>query len=178
MFVTPTAADEVCVALLSHYPRLRIDRGLIHFPQVAKHLAGAQAQTAELGNVTALGRPHGVVRGNMALVGDASFTVDGIAGIGLSLSFQQAIFLAEALALDDLSYYEVAHRNLTKAPWRMTQLLLLMDQSEMVRCKVLRLFARKPSVFSKLMSAHLAQDPREALHASEILGLSWQVLLA
>jgi hypothetical protein len=53
-----------------------------------------------------------------------------------------------------------------------------MDQSEMVRRKVLRLFERKPSVFSKLMSAHLAQDAREALHASEILGLSWQVLLA
>jgi menaquinone-9 beta-reductase len=178
IFVTPTGADEVCVALMSHDPRLRIDRALIHFPQVAKHLAGAQARTAELGNVTALGRPRGVVRGNMALVGDASFTVDGIAGIGLSLSFQQAVFLAEALALDDLSHYEVAHRNLTKAPWRMTRLLLLMDRSEVVRRKVLRLFARKPSVFSKLMSAHLAQDPREALHASEILGLSWQVLLA
>ena len=178
MFVTPTAADEVCVALLSHDPQLRIDRGLMHFPQVAKHLEGAQARTAELGNVTALGRARGVVRGNMALVGDASFTVDGIAGLGLSLSFQQAIFLAEALAMDDLAHYEVAHRNLTKAPWRMTRLLLLMDQSEVVRRKVLRLFARKPSVFSKLMSAHLAQDAREALQASEILGLSWQVLLA
>jgi menaquinone-9 beta-reductase len=178
MFVTPTAADEVCVALLSQDPQLRIDGGLIRFPQVAKHLAGAQARTAELGNVTALGRARGVVRGNMALVGDASFTVDGIAGLGLSLSFQQAIFLAEALALDDLANYEVAHRNLTKAPWRMTRLLLLMDQSEVVRRKVLRLFARKPSLFSKLMSAHLAQDAREALRASEILGLGWQVLLA
>ena len=131
-----------------------------------------------LGNVTALGRARGVAKGNVALVGDASFTVDGIAGIGLSLSFKQAIFLAEALALDDLSRYEVAHRNLTKAPWRMTQLLLLMDQSEVVRRKVLRLFARKPSVFSKLMSGHLAQEAHEGLRASEILGLSWQVLLA
>ena len=178
MFVTPTAGDEVCVALLSHDPRLRIDRALIHFPEVAKHLNSSRPRAAELGSVTALGRARGVVRGNVALVGDASFSVDGIAGLGLNLSFQQAILLAEAFAREDLNYYDLAHRKLSRAPWRMTRLLLLMDQSMWVRRKVLRLFAHKPAMFSELMSAHMAQAANETLDTREILDLGWQVLRA
>jgi flavin-dependent dehydrogenase len=177
MFVTPTANDEVCLALLSHDPQLRIDRALVHFPVVAKHLKQARPRTAELGSVTALGRARGVVRRNVALVGDASFTVDGIAGLGLSLAFEQAILVAEAIAREDLTYYETAHCKISAAPWRMTRLLLLMDQSAWMRRKVLRLFARKPALFSKMMSTHLAQ-PGETLHATEMLGLGWQVLRA
>jgi len=177
MFVTPTANDEVCVALLSHDPQLRIDRALVHFPLVAKHLKQARPRTAELGSVTALGRARGVVRRNLALVGDASFTVDGIAGLGLSLAFEQAILVAEAIAREDLTYYETAHCRISAAPWRMTRLLLLMDESAWMRRKVLRLFARKPALFSKMMSTHLAQSG-ETLHATEIVGLGWQVLRA
>jgi menaquinone-9 beta-reductase len=178
MFVTPTANDEVCVAVLSHDPQLRIDRALVHFPVIAEHLKQARPRTAELGSVTALGRARGVVRRNVALVGDASFTVDGIAGLGLSLAFEQAILAADAIAHEDLTYYETAHRKISVTPWRVTRLLLLMDQSTWVRRKVLRLFARNPAMFSRMMSAHLAQTMSETLHATEILGLGWQVLRA
>ncbi len=178
MFVTPTADDEVCVALLSHDPGLRIDRSLAHFPAVARRLKGAHALTAELGSVTALGRARGVVNGNIALVGDASLTVDGISGLGLTLAFQQAVLVAEAFAREDMAYYQAAHRKISAAPCRMTRLLLLMDQSEWVRRKVLRLFARKPAMFSRMMSAHLAQTMRETLDTTEMLGLGWQVLRA
>jgi menaquinone-9 beta-reductase len=178
MFVTPTAHDEVCVALLSHDSGLRIDRGLAHFPAVAERLNGAQPRTAEMGSVTALGRTQRVTSTNVALVGDASFTVDGIAGLGLSLALEQAILVAEAIARKDLTYYEAAHREISAGPWRMTRLLLLMDQSIWVRRKVLRLFARKPALFSQMMSAHLSQTMNESLHATDVLGLGWQVLRA
>lgn len=178
MFVTPTADNEVCVALLSHDPGLRIERGLVHFPAVAKRLNGVHPRTVELGSVTALGRARRVVSANVALVGDASFTVDGIAGLGLSLAFEQAILVAEAIAREDLNCYEAAHSEISAAPWRMTRLLLLMDQSAWVRRKVLRLFARKPALFSKMMSAHMSQTMNESLDATEMLGLGWQVLRA
>jgi flavin-dependent dehydrogenase len=178
MFVTPTADDEVCVALLSRDPQLRIERGLAHFPAVANRLTGAHGRTAELGSVTALSHARRVVRANVALVGDASFTVDGIAGLGLSLAFEQAILAAEAIARGDLTHYEAAHREISAAPWRMTRLLLLMDQSAWVRRKALRLFSRKPALFSKMMSAHMSQTMNESLHATEMLGLGWQVLRA
>jgi menaquinone-9 beta-reductase len=178
MFVTPTGDDEVCVALLSHDPKLRIERGLGYFPAVAARLNRARPRTAELGSVTALGRARRVVSANVALVGDASFTVDGIAGLGLSLAFEQAIVVTEAIAQEDLAHYEAKHREISAAPWRMTRLLLLMDQSAWVRRKVLRLFSRKPALFSKMMSAHMSQTMNESLHATEMLGLGWQVLRA
>jgi menaquinone-9 beta-reductase len=178
IFVTPTGSDEVCVALLSHDPHLRIDRALAHFPEVAERLKGSRPLTAELGGVTALGRARGVVSGHVALVGDASFTVDGIAGQGLSLAFQHAILLAEAFARGDLDSYEVAHREISREPWRMTRLLLLMDQSAWLRRKVLRLFAGNPGLFKKIMSAHMAEAAQESLKATEVLGLGWQVLRA
>jgi menaquinone-9 beta-reductase len=178
LFVTPTGDDEICIALLSHDPQLRIERALSYFPEVAKRLEGSRLLTPELGGVTALGRARGVVSGHVALVGDASFTVDGISGQGLSLAFEQAILLAEALARGDLEYYEIAHRGISRAPWRMTRLLLLMDQSAWLRRKVLRLFAANPSLFSKIMSAHMAEVAPESLKATEVLGLGWQVLRA
>jgi menaquinone-9 beta-reductase len=178
IFLTPTGDDEVCVALLSHDPQLRIDRALAHFPEVAERLKSSRPLTAELGGVTALGRARGVVSGHVALVGDASFTVDGISGQGLSLAFQQANILAEAFAREDLGYYEIAHREISRAPWRMTRLLLLMDQSAWLRRKVLRLFAGNPALFSKIMSAHMAEAAQESLKATEVLGLGWQVLRA
>ncbi len=178
IFLTPTGEDEVCVALLSHDPQLRIDRGLAYFPEIAKRLQGARQLTAELGGVTSLGRARGVVSGHVALVGDASFTVDGVTGQGLSLAFQQAILLAEALSRDDLSYYEIAHAEISRAPWRMTRLLLLMDQSAWVRRKVLRLFAANPALFWKIMSAHMTEIAQASLKATEVLGLGWQVLRA
>ena len=178
MFVTPTADDEVCVALLSHDPGLRIEHGLAHFPAVARRLNGARPRTVELGSVTALRRVRRVVNANVALVGDASFTVDGIAGLGLSLAFEQAVLLAEAIAREDLTCYEAAHREISVAPWRMTRLLLLMDQSARIRRKVLRLFVRKPALFSKMMSAHMSRTVNESLHATEVLGLGWKVLRA
>ncbi len=44
-----------------------------------------------------------MVRNNVALVGDASCTVDGVSGQGLSLAFQQALALGDALAAGDLA---------------------------------------------------------------------------
>ena len=97
---------------------------------------------------------------------------------GLSLAFQQAILLAEAFARGDLDYYESAHREISRAPWRMTRLLLLMDQSAWLRRKVLRLFAANPALFTKIMSAHMAEAAQDSLKATEVLGLGWQVLRA
>ena len=67
-----------------------------------------------------------VTKGNVALLGDASGTVDAITGEGLHLAFRQAAALAEALAAGDLSPYAAAHRRLQKMPQLMARLLLLL----------------------------------------------------
>jgi flavin-dependent dehydrogenase len=178
MFVTPTAADEVCIALISNDPRLRIERALGQFPRVAQHLRNASAVMAEGGAITALGSARRVARGNVALVGDASCSIDGIAGQGLSLAFQEALALGDALAHGDLRSYARAHREITKVAVRMTELLLLLDRSAWIRRKTLRLFASQPALYSKMMSVHTGAASAGSLRARELLGLSLRVLSA
>ena len=179
MFVTPTGEDEVCVALLTSDPRLRIDRALAaQFPEVANRLRRAEAITQEAGAVSVLGRARAVVRGNVALVGDASCAIDGIAGQGLSLAFQQAIALGEALAREDMPRYVAAHRRITANAVRMTRLLLLMGSSVTLRRKALRLFAKNPVFFSRMMAIHTRESREVALKARDVVGLGWRILWA
>jgi menaquinone-9 beta-reductase len=124
------------------------------------------------------GRARAVVRRNIALVGDASCTFDGIAGQGLSLAFQQAIHLATAFATEDLAGYESAHARITQTAVRMTRLLLLMDRSVWFRHKVLRLFASKPGLFSKMIAIHTGSFTRDSFGAKDVFHLGWRVLWA
>jgi len=178
MIATPIGAGEICVSLFSSDARLRLDRALELFPDVAKHLRGAHSASTEAGAVTSLGRARAVVRRNIALVGDASCTVDGIAGQGLSLAFPQALHLADALARGDLAQYESAHRRITDQAIRMTRLLLAMNASAALRRKVLRLFAARPAMFSKMISIHTGEAAPSALSITGLASLGWRVLWA
>ncbi|MGH9713886.1 MAG: NAD(P)/FAD-dependent oxidoreductase [Candidatus Acidiferrales bacterium] len=178
IFVTPTGESEVCVSLLTGDPQLRIEDALPRFPEVARRLQGGRKLTTEQGALTALERTRAVVRGPVALVGDASGTVDGIAGQGLSLAFQQAIHLGGALARRDLSLYAAAHRRICMMPERVNRLLLLLDRNAWIRRKALRLFADAPRLFAGLMSIHTGQRAPEEVKAREFLDLGWRVLRA
>jgi menaquinone-9 beta-reductase len=178
LFVTPTADDEVCVAVLGGDSQTRVEKAIALFPEVEKRLKGARATSSELGAVTVLGRLKGNVRGNVALIGDASFTLDAISGQGVGLGLQQAIQLAEALASDDLAEYEAAHRRITRMPWRLTRLILAMARRPWLRRKALRLFAARPDLFSQVVSVHTGEKRAEKLKVREVFGLGWQVLRA
>ena len=176
--VTPTGTDEICVSVFTSDPHLHLDHAIAEFPSLAARLAGASAVSTQAGAVTSVGRARRVVRGNVALVGDASGTVDGIAGQGLSLAFQQALALGEALGRGDLALYESAHRRIMPTAARIARLLLLMGASSLVRRKAFRFFAAHPAFFSNLMSLHSDPASSEALGASGILTLGWRVLCA
>jgi flavin-dependent dehydrogenase len=178
MVVTPTHADEVCISLFTSDKHVRLDRALDLFPDVERRVRAALTSSAEGGEITALGRARAVVRRNVALVGDAGCAVDGIAGSGLSLAFQEALCLGEALAVGDLGQYESSHSRITRGPMRMTRLLLLMDTSTTIRRKVLRLFASRPAIFSNMISAHTGASQSHTVGPAEILGLGWRVLRA
>ncbi|MGA8222768.1 MAG: NAD(P)/FAD-dependent oxidoreductase [Candidatus Acidiferrales bacterium] len=178
MVITPTAPEEICISVFSSDPKVRIDAALDQFPEAAARLRGARGATPEQGAISALDRAQAVVCGHVALVGDASCTVDGIAGHGMSLAFQQASLLADALAREDLASYESAHRRASIMPARMTRLLLLMDRSTWLRKKVLRLFAGKPELFSKMIGMHTRGWTTDALQARDLFDLSWNVLRA
>ncbi len=154
IYVTPVSPREVCAALISSDSRLRLPEALAQFPQLAA-LAGAAHVTTERGAVTANRKLRRVYCGNVALVGDASGSVDAITGEGLCLAFRQALALAESLASGDLAHYQRAHRRLARRPLLMSKLMLGMDRRTWLRQRAFRAMAFEPRIFQSLLSFHL-----------------------
>jgi flavin-dependent dehydrogenase len=176
IFITPMTGQEVGVAVISRDPGLRFEGALMRFPALAEKLRGATPTTRELGDITSLRVLPGVARGRVALVGDASGTVDAVTGHGLSLSFQQAIPLAEAIRLDDPAHYQHAHKHIAAVPVAMSRLMLLMAGSDWIRRKTLRLFQETPGLFSKLLAIHAETAPLSSVGMAEIAGFGWKFL--
>jgi flavin-dependent dehydrogenase len=176
-YVTPLGKDETCVALISRDSRMRLKDGLREFPKLAGRLAHAELSGAERGAVTAMCRLDRVFQGNVALLGDASGSVDAITGEGLGLSFRQAVALADALEKGELENYQRAHRRLARQPYRMALLLLLLERYPTMRGRVLRTLAKDPEVFARLLAVHTGEISPKNLAMSG-LSLGWQFLVA
>lgn len=176
IFITPLAGEEVGVAVLSRDPHLRLEGALPLLPAIAKLLRGAQPSTREFGDATMLRILPAVTRGRIALVGDASGTVDAVTGHGLSLSFQQATSLAEAIISGDLAHYESAHKKIRTVAVTMTRLMLLMDSSDWIRRRTIRMFENTPGLFSQMLAIHTQQRPLSSVGVSEIADFSWKFL--
>ena len=99
-----------------------------------------------------------MTKGNVALVGDASGSVDAITGDGLSLAFEQAEALAKALRAGDLAPYEAAHRRIQRAPSLMAAALLAMDRYPLLNRLVMRGLSAKPAIFTQILNFHTANE--------------------
>jgi flavin-dependent dehydrogenase len=174
LYITPVSDDQVCVVLISRNQRLRLDDALPQFPEVRQRLAGHEA-TLERGGVSASRRLKRVCRGNVALVGDASGSVDAITGEGLCLLFQQAVALAAALEAGGLARYQAEHRRIGKRPEFMADLMLLMDTRTRLRRRTIRALESKPALFRSMLAMHVGQlSPARAFTSGVALG--WQIL--
>jgi flavin-dependent dehydrogenase len=177
-FVTPVSPAEVCVALISRDPRLRINRVSEVCPALARRLDGAPATTRERGGPSASRRLPAVSRGRVALVGEAAGSLDGITGEGLSVLFQQALALGKSLVTGDLVSYERAHRRARRNPALIARLLLAMDRSSWLRRRALHALAAKPSLFAQLLALHVGTPARPRLAVRSLCALGWQLLVA
>jgi flavin-dependent dehydrogenase len=177
IYVTPVSSGEVCAVVISRDRRLRFDQTLYMFPELVHRLNAGTAVSAERGAVTASCSLKDVIRGRVALIGDASGSVDAITGEGLCVSFQQAISLANALETGNLASYQLDHRRLLRRPEFMSRLMLSLDRFGWLREHALAALSAKPSVFSTLLAAHVgALSPAESLFKG-ILPLGWRMLV-
>jgi flavin-dependent dehydrogenase len=119
-----------------------------------------------------------VCRGNVALIGEASGSVDAITGEGLAIAFRQALALGPALAAGDLSAYAAAHSQINSLPEFMSRSMLLMDRSRWLCSRSLRAFARQPQIFSRMLAVHVGELPLRNFGAAGLLNLGWQLLVA
>lgn len=174
-YVSPTSANEICLALLTRDPRRKIDAALAQFPALQKRLCAADATSAERGALAATRRLRRVTHGNVALIGDASGTVDPITGEGMCLAFKQALALAAALQAGDLNLYDRAHRLLAQRPRFMARFMLLMDRSTFLRERSLAAFESHPDLFASLLAMHVG-DWTPIRFAATATALGWQVI--
>lgn len=178
MFVTPVGPIEVCIALLTRHPQARVANQLPLFPEVARRLKDAKPASVERGGITVSRSLRAVCRGNTALVGDASGSVDAITGDGLCLGFQQATPLAQAIERNDLALYQAAHRKIMRMPSLMASLMLALDRHPGLQRRALRGLADEPWLFSRLLAVHLGTATPAAFGLRGVLTLGWRLLRA
>ena len=176
-YVTPVSANEVCVVVVSRHENRDIRVALDEFPELASRLSCERLSRPARGTITTMHRLNHVSRGNIALIGDASGSVDAITGEGLSLSFQQAVALAEAMEKNDLGWYQKAHRQFARRPTFMARLLLLLDGRARLRRRTLTVFKNNPEVFARLISIHVGETSPAHFAATGAL-LGWRFLAA
>jgi menaquinone-9 beta-reductase len=176
-YTTAVSQEQVCVALASRDPRMRLEAGLRTLPGLAKRLIGAEIVSAERGGVTGNCQFTRICRGNIALIGDASGTADAIAGEGLGLAFCQAVALAQCFERGNLSCYQVAHRKLMRRPLWMARLMLILDRRPHLQRRTLEVFRKHPEIFRRFVELHVGELP--PLHiVKDGLTLGWELLTA
>jgi len=163
-YVTPIAEDEICVAFVSRERLPSVAAALSHFPKLQSRLSAAQPTDKPRGAATFSRKLHRVTRGSIALLGDASGSVDAVTGEGLALSFRQALVLAEAIATNDLAVYQQAHTTLRRLPHLMAATMLLLDRSPQIRAASLTVLARYPGLFAQLLALHIGEPPASLLN--------------
>jgi flavin-dependent dehydrogenase len=177
VYLTPVSADEICVAFISRTPEARMADAWRRFPQLESRLDGAAPSSNERGAVTATSRLSAVARDDVALIGDASGSVDAITGQGHCQAFQQAEALAGALVTGDLTRYAAQHRRIAFRPAMMAGLMLTMDRWPRVRRRALSAMAANPQSFARLLAAHVG-----ALTAPQVAGaglsLGWKMMVS
>ena len=176
-YATAVSGTQVCVALASHDPRLRLMEGLENLPRLGERLRGTKIVSRERGALTGNRKLSRVCRENVALIGDASGTVDAITGAGLRLAFEQATLLAECLESGDLSRYQEEHPKLALRTRLMANLMLTLEGRPNLQGRTLRAFRRRPQVFRRLLDFHIGGST--PLHlVGNGLSLGWDLLTA
>jgi flavin-dependent dehydrogenase len=175
IYVTPTSDEEVCIALVSSNPKLRLGEALTEFPELATRVQNAIYASTERGAITSTWKLPRVYRGHTALVGDASGGVDAITGEGLCLAFQQAILLGGCLATGNLARYQVGHRSLFRTPALMSHLMLFMANHGRIRQRCMRVFQKNPRSFGRMLAMHVGEGTaRDQISNGIVMG--WELL--
>jgi menaquinone-9 beta-reductase len=176
-YATAVNDDEVCVAVASRDAKLRVDQALAALPELYAQLRGAEIASAERGALTANRTLKRVYQRNVALIGDASGTVDAITGQGLGLSFSQSVALAQCFRSGNLEPYQAEHRRLALRPLLMARLMLTLDGRPRLQRRTLQVFRRKPEIFERLLALHVGALSPQSL-ALDGISFGWGLLTA
>jgi len=177
IYATPVGREEVCVAMVSRNPKLRLEDAFEEFPELCACLGHAEHTSSERGAITVTRRLRRVYRGQTVLVGDASGGVDAITGEGLCLAFRQAALLGEDLASGDLARYQKGHRRLIYRPALMARMMLFMAKHPHLRRRTMQVFQSNPRSFAGMLALHVGEGSTRD-HIADGITFGWELLKA
>ncbi len=177
IYVTPVSPQEVCLAVVSSSPKLRLEDALKEFPELGARLENAEHTSSERGAITITRTPRRVHRGRTVLVGDASGGVDAITGEGLCLAFRQSALLGECLASGDLARYQRSHHGLLRRPALMARMMLFMAKHPALRRRTMQVFQSNHRSFAGMLAMHVGEGSARD-HVSKGITLGWEFLRA
>ncbi len=177
-YVTPISQEEVCIVVLAEKSQdANFAESFADWPELKERLANAEPSSRERGAITAMHSLKNVYKKNVALVGDASGSVDAITGEGLRLAFSQALALAEGMKRGDLREYQRVHQRLARRPSWMANLLLLLGRNAGIRQRALKSLAAKPGLFAELLAIHAGYATTPGIVAASAR-VGWEFLAA
>ncbi len=175
-YVTPISGSEVCFVFIGRGRFSGINDAMSLFPELQERVRGAEPATNPMGAVTRSRRLRRVTAGNVALIGDASGSVDAVTGEGLALCFRQALSLVQALEAGDLNLYEREHARIFRLPRMMSTAMLLMDRYPLALSTAFAGFGRSRELFPRLLEVHIGHRPLRLLGSGGLLASLLTVL--
>jgi len=163
IYITPVAADEVCVASISRHPAVRLDSALTFFPELCSRLNGAPIVSSEMGALSVSRVLRRVYKDSLVLIGDASGSIDAVTGDGMGVAFKQSLELSKAVQAGDLQRYQLRHIRLNRRPRAMSALMLMLDKHPSFQKRALISLARHPTAFASLLGVHVGGQPVSGL---------------
>jgi menaquinone-9 beta-reductase len=189
-YITPVADDQVCVSVMRSFTDTasgaeqfqgNSQEVIASIPELRENLRGAEIITRERGSITNTRRLRRVTNGNVALVGDASGSVDAVTGEGLALGFRQAQALADAICpsqgREDLATYKRQHPAIMRLPQTMARILLLMDRWPQLRHRALHMLAGDPELFEAMLHVHIGEKLLRDFLLRQAPGMGLRLLL-
>jgi len=176
-YITPVGREAICVATVAGSPAMRMETVLAGLPWLQARLQGADVMSRVRGALTTTRKLRRVTVGNVALTGDASGSADAVTGEGIALSFRQALLLAEAIAVDNLSLYEAGHPAILRMPHLMSRMMLRMDAWPWLRERALGVLSAQPQLFAQLLAVHLGQRAAVEFILRDVPALGLHLLL-
>ena len=158
VYITPVGPDEICVAVVTRHGATRMQQVIDAIPHLSERIPVEAASTRERGALTTTRQLKRVVKGNVALVGDASGSVDAVTGEGLATGFRQAALLSHSLETGSLDLYAEQHAGTLRVPRRIARALLMLDKYPSVRNLALRTLAASPELFRGLLRVHVGDE--------------------
>jgi flavin-dependent dehydrogenase len=175
-YITPVGEREISVAVITSRRHTEYRELLACFPSINEDLPTSAATTSIRGSLTVSRRLRRVASGHTALVGDASGSVDAITGEGISIAFEQAEAVAEAIREGDLKSYGSKHAAIMRRPTLMAALLSALSRHDRLRQRILSGLSQDPQLFDRMLSFHVGASKLRSVGLSASLRLGASLL--